>query len=108
MFARVVTFAGGDPTRIEEVIAAVRDRLTPETTQALDDARGFWMLVDRNKARILGISIFEDREALRRGSEALDKLPPPAPEAGGQPISIDVYEIPVSYEASSKRPAGTS
>lgn len=107
MFARVVTFAGGDPTRIEEVIAAVRDRLTPETTRALDDARGFWMLVDRNKGRILGISIFEDREALRRGSEALDKLPPPAPEAGGRPISIDVYEIPVSYEALSRKSAGT-
>ena len=67
MFARVVTFEGGAPTRVEEVVAAVRDRLTPETTSALADAKGFWMLVDRNKGRILGISIFEDREALRRG-----------------------------------------
>ena len=107
MFARVVTFAGGDPSRVEEVIAAVRDRLTPETTQALDEAEGFWMLVDRNKGRILGISIFPDREALRRGSEALDKLPPPAPEAGGRPISVDVYEIPVSYARSEQRRAAT-
>lgn len=98
MFARVVTFAGGDPTRVEEVIAAVRDRFDPEPPAALEAAKGFWMLVDRQKARILGISIFEDREALRRGSEALDRLPPPAPEAGGRPVSIDVYEIPVSYE----------
>jgi hypothetical protein len=108
MFARVVTFAGGDPTRVEEVVAAVRDRLTPETTMALDEAEGFWMLVDRNKGRILGISIFEDREALRRGSEALDKLPPPAPEAGGRPISVDVYEIPVSYVRSEQKRAATS
>ena len=86
MFARVVTFAGGDPTRVEEVIAAVRDRLTPETTKALDEAKGFWML---------------------RGSEALDKLPPPAPEAGGRPIAIDVYEIPVSYERPDKSSAAT-
>jgi hypothetical protein len=107
MFARVVTFAGGDPSRVDEVIAAVRDRLTPETTNALDEAKGFWMLVDRNKGRILGISIFEDRETLRRGSEALDKLPPPAPEAGGRPISVDVYEIPVSYEGSDKTSAAT-
>jgi hypothetical protein len=108
MFARVVTFAGGDPTRVEEVIAAVRDRLTPgAATAALDEAEGFWMLVDRNKGRILGISIFEDRDALRRGSEALDKLPPPAPEAGGRPISVDVYEIPVSYVRSEQTTAAT-
>lgn len=98
MFARVVTFAGGDPTRIEEVISAVRDRFTPERPAALEDAEGFWMLVDRKKGRILGISLFEDRDSLRRGSEKLDRLPPPAPEAGGQPVSVDVYEIPVSYE----------
>ena len=95
MFARVVTFAGGDPTRIDEVIAAVRDRLRPEPPAALEESMGFWMLVDRQKARILGITFFEDRDALRRGSEALDKLGAPAPEAGGQPVSIDVYEVPI-------------
>lgn len=98
MFARVVTFAGGDPTRVDEVISAVRDRFTPERPTALEDAKGFWMLVDRNKGRILGISLFEDRDSLRRGSEKLERLPPPAPEAGGLPVSVDVYEIPVSYE----------
>ena len=100
MFARVVTFAGGDPTRIEEVIAAVRDRFASERPDAIEDAKSFWMLVDRTKGQILGISLFEDRESLRRGSEKLDKLPPPAPEAGGRPVSVDVYEIPVSHERS--------
>lgn len=98
MFARVVTFAGGDPTRVDEVIAAVRDRFSPEATPALDDAKSFWMLVDRKRAQILGITLFEDREKLRRGTEALDKLPEPAPEAGGRRISVDVYEVAVSYE----------
>ena len=98
MFARVVTFAGGDPTRVDEVIAAVRDRFKPEPPRELEDAKGFWMLVDRQKGQILGISMFEDREALRRGTEALNRWPAPAPEAGGRPVSIDVYEIPVSFE----------
>jgi hypothetical protein len=98
MFARVVTFAGGDPSRIEEVIAAVRDRFNPEPPAALQEAKGFWMLVDRRKGQILGISMFDDRDALARGSAELDKLGAPAPEAGGRPVSIDVYEIPVSYE----------
>jgi hypothetical protein len=106
MFARVVTFAGGDPTRVDEIIAAVRDRFQPEAPSALDESKGFWMLVDRQKGRILGISMFEDRDALRRGSEALDQLGAPAPEAGGRPVAIDVYEIPVSYEPSApKSPA---
>lgn len=98
MFARVVTFAGGDPTRIEEVIADVRARFDPNPPPELGEAKSFWMLVDRKKARVLGISVFEDREKLRRGMAALDKLPEPAPEAGGRRVSVDVYEIPVSFE----------
>ena len=97
MFARVVTFAGGDPTRVDEVIAAVRDRVD-SGAPALADSRSFWMLVDRQKAAMLGISLFDDKETLRRGSKALEQLPHPAPEAGGQIVSIDVYEIPVIYE----------
>jgi hypothetical protein len=97
MFARVVTFAGGDPTRVDEVIAAVRDRVE-EGAPALADASSFWMLVDRKKARMLGVSLFDDRETLRRGSKALEGLGHPAPEAGGEIVSIDVFEIPVVYE----------
>jgi hypothetical protein len=98
MLARVVTFEGGDPTRVEEVISAVRDRMSGEQPTGLEHARGFWMFVDRKRAHIFGISIFEDSESLRRGSELLDQLGHPAPEAGGRPVSVEVYEIPVSYE----------
>jgi hypothetical protein len=104
MFARVVTFAGGDPTRVEEVIAAVRDRFTSgegepvsETAAALEEAESFMMLVDRGRAHILGITLFEDRDKLRRGMAALDKLPEPAPEAGGRRVRVDVYEVPIHF-----------
>jgi hypothetical protein len=98
MFARVVTFAGGDPTRVDEVIAAIRDRFTPDPPAELGDAKGFWMFVDRKRAHILGVTLFEDLDQLRRGTKALDKLPEPAPEAGGRRVRIDTYEIPVSWE----------
>ena len=105
MFARVVTFAGGDPTRVEEVIAAVRDRFSPdadepvsETAAALEEAKSFMMLVDRKRAHILGITLYEDRETLRRGMAALDKLPEPAPEAGGRRVRVDVYEVPIQFQ----------
>jgi hypothetical protein len=98
MFARVVTFAGGDPTRVEEIIAAIRDRFTFGPPDALRDATAFWMLVDRRRAQILGVTFFEDGDALERGMKALDELPEPAPEAGGRRISVDAYEIPVSWE----------
>ena len=105
MFARVVTFAGGDPTRVEEVIAAVRDRFasdtaepTSDTAAALEEAKSFMMLVDRKRAHILGISLFEDRDTLRRGMDALDKLPEPAPEAGGRRVRVDVYEVPITFQ----------
>jgi hypothetical protein len=105
MMARVVTFAGGDPTRVEEIVAAVRDRLSGDEPTGLEFARSFWMLVDRKRAQILGISIFDDRESLRRGSELLERLGHPAPDAGGRPVSIDVYEIAVSHEREPVAPA---
>ena len=105
MFARVVTFAGGDPTRVEEVIAAVRARFitngekpASETAAALEEADSFMMLVDRNRAHILGITLFEDRDKLRRGMAALDKLPEPAPDAGGKRVRVDVYEVPIHFK----------
>jgi hypothetical protein len=105
MFARVVTFAGGDPTRVEEIIAAVRDRFSSSgeepvsaTAAALEEAESFMMLVDRGRAHVLGITLFEDRDKLRRGMAALDKLPEPAPEAGGRRVRVDVYEVPIHYK----------
>jgi hypothetical protein len=61
MFARVVAFGGGDPTRVDEIIAAIRDRFTSGPPDALRDATAFWMLVDRKRAQILGVTFFEDR-----------------------------------------------
>jgi hypothetical protein len=98
MHARVVTLVGGDPTRVDEIVAAVRDRFTAGAPEGLDEMRGFWMLVDRQRAQILGVSLFDDRASLQRASKVLDELPHPAPDAGGRPASIDVYEIPVHYE----------
>ena len=104
MYARVVTLAGGDPTRVDEIVAAVRDRFASGAPEGLDEMRSFWMLVDRERAQILGVSLFDDRAALQRGSKVLDGLPHPAPDAGGRPVSVDVYEIPVHYERADRRP----
>jgi hypothetical protein len=108
MYARVVTLTGGDPTRVEEVVSAVRDRFASGAPEGLEgDMRSFWMLVDRERAQILGVSLFDDRGALRRGSEVLDRMMHPAPEAGGSPVSVEVYEIPVHYErAATEVPVG--
>ena len=98
MYARVVTMAGGDPTRVDEIVASVRDRFASGAPEGLDEMRTFLMLVDHERAQVLGVSLFDDRAALRRSSKVLDKLPHPAPDAGGRPVSVDVYEIPVYYE----------
>jgi hypothetical protein len=98
MFARVVTFAGGDPTRIDEVIATIRDRFAPDAPDAVAEAEAFYMLVDRKRAHILGVTLFEDRDKLRRGMKRLDDLPEPAPEAGGRRVAVEAYEVPVSWE----------
>jgi hypothetical protein len=101
MYARVVTLAGGDPTRVDEIVGAVRDRFAAGAPEGLDEMQSFMMLVDHERAQILGVSLFEDRGALRRSSKVLDMLPHPAPDAGGRPVSVDVYEIPVHFERAS-------
>ena len=108
MYARVVTLAGGDLTRVDEIVASVRDRFVSGPPDGLDEMRTFWMLVDRDRAQILGVSTFDDRAALRRCSKVLDGLPHPAPDAGGRPVSIDVYEIPISYERERVVSSGTA
>ena len=111
MHARVVTLVGGDPTRVDEIVAATRDRFTSGAPEGLDEMRGFWMLVDRQRAQILGVSLFDDRAALQRASKVLEQMPHPAPDAGGRPASIDVYEIPIATNGpppDSGSPAGAA
>jgi hypothetical protein len=89
MFARVATFQG-DPADVEQAVARVREDVAAGPPAGLEGAT-FLMLVDRESGRSMGIMLFEDEEAMRRGDEALNAM---NPEASGRRTSVAFYEVP--------------
>ena len=50
------------------------------------------MLVDREAAKGIGLTVFENEEDLRRGDQALNAMSP-AVEAGRSRSSVEIYEV---------------
>jgi hypothetical protein len=91
MYARVATFQGGDPARIDDSIDAVRSRVVSDTApDALRSAK-MLMLIDRASGKGYGITLYESEDAMHRGDEALNALP----GAGGTRRSVEFFEVPV-------------
>jgi hypothetical protein len=91
MFARVATFEGGDPSKIDEMVAQMKEEGgAPEGVPAT----GFLFLADRGSGKTLGIALFDTEEDLRKGSEALDAMSPPDAGAIGRRVSVETYEVP--------------
>ena len=91
MFARVATFEGGDPSKIDEMVEQMEgEGGAPEGVPAT----GFLFLADRGSGKTLGIALFDTEEDLRKGSEALDAMSPPVAGAIGRRVSVETYEVP--------------
>lgn len=97
MYARVVTWEGGDAEAMRssaEEIAARAASGPPEGVPAV----GFTLLIDPANGRALGISLFETEEDRRQGDETLKAMSPPG--AGmGERASIGFYEISLDLRA---------
>lgn len=99
MFARIAKFEGGDPARLDDAIQGVRAMMEGERPPGLEGARESWMLVDRTAGKGLGITLFDDEDALRRGDEALNAMTPPtAADLGGSRTSVEIYEVAIRKE----------
>ena len=91
MYARVATFES-DPARIDDAIRMVRDEVqSGDTPPGLEGAK-MLMLIDRESGKGLGVTLFENEEAMRRGDEALNAMSPGASE---RRMSVEFFEVPV-------------
>jgi hypothetical protein len=90
MFARVATFQT-DQSRVDDVIAMVRQEIAGETPEGLKGAK-MLMLLDRKSGKSVGITLFESEEAMRRGDEALNAMNPGQTE---RRTAVEYYEVPV-------------
>ena len=91
MFARVATFEG-DPANIDMAISQVRGEV--ESGQAPPGLEGakMLMLVNRDSGKGVGITLFESKEAMQRGDEALNAM---NPGSGERRTSLEFFEVPV-------------
>jgi hypothetical protein len=91
VYARVASFEG-DPANVDEAISRVRgDVQSGNAPPGLEGAK-MLMLVNRETGKGLGVTLFEDEEAMRRGDDALNAM---SPGAGGRRTSVEFYEVPV-------------
>lgn len=94
MYARVATFES-DPSKVEDAIAMVRETVEGQAPPGLEGAK-MLMLVDRASGKGVGITLFEDEEAMRRGDKALDAMNPGSSE---RRVSVEFFEVPVQTVA---------
>ena len=95
MYARSTTIQG-DPTRIDTLIAFVRDEVMPMIT-AIDGNVGLSMLVDRESGRCIATSSWESEEARSASFGALAEARARGGEILGGDVQTDDWEIAVMH-----------
>ena len=79
MFARVATFEGGTAESIDAQLAVMNASLEGPPPEGLEATREVLWLVDRERGKWIGITIFDTEEDLRRGDQALNAMSPDGP-----------------------------
>ena len=95
MHARIAAFESGDISRYDELVQLVRDRMG--AGREIPDALGMYMLVDRTAGKTLGISIFENEDAIRAAEPLFDRMGDEIPEElRGRRVSVDKFEVAIA------------
>ena len=91
MYARIATFQG-DPANVDEAISRVRGEVESGNPPPGLEGAKMLMLINRETGKGLGVTLFDDEDAMRRGDEALNAMDP---GAGGGRTGVEFYEVPV-------------
>jgi hypothetical protein len=95
MYGRLVEVDGVDPSRREDVLAIIRERIIPGMKE-LDGFAGFISLMDDGTRRARNVLLWETREAAdeaeRQFGPRRDEI---VREFGGAVVSTDLYEAPI-------------
>lgn len=91
MYARSTTFHG-DPHRIDEALAYLRDRAMP-ALMGMDGFVGISMLADRGSGRAIITSSFEDLAALHRSASEMRGIRARTADILQSPQSLEEWQI---------------
>jgi hypothetical protein len=90
MWARVARF-DGDPADVAARLQRLRSAFDAGSfPPELADAK-FLLLVDRESGGMLGVTLFDSEEAMRKGDEVMNA----GPGNAGSRASVEFYEVPL-------------
>jgi heme-degrading monooxygenase HmoA len=90
--ARVSMFEGS-PENIDEMLRQVRVQVVPQAKQQ-EGFKGMIALGDRQSGKTMGITFWENEEAMRASEEAANRLRSESAEASGQEqAGVERYEV---------------
>jgi hypothetical protein len=101
VYARIATFEGQDPGRLDEAIEANRRQIEAgleSPPEGLEGVKEVWMLVNRETGGTADFALFETEEGLRKGDEALNAMSPA--DAEGRRTSVGLWEVAFRVERS--------
>jgi hypothetical protein len=100
--ARVSTLEGS-PDQVDESVSKVRAETLPQLRDIQGNV-GVIALADRRSGRVMGITLWESPDALRKSEQQADRLREQAAESGGQRIAdVDRYEVELAQQLSGVR-----
>jgi len=107
MYARVAAFQIRDMGQIDGLITTIQDRI--RSGEELPGAKRFLMLIDREAGTSLGITFFENEEAIRAAEPTFERMGDEIPEdVRGRRTSVEIYEVAIDDIADGARAARVS
>ncbi|MEX0850761.1 MAG: hypothetical protein WD015_04580 [Gaiellaceae bacterium] len=107
MYARVAAFQNRDMGQIDGLITTIQDRI--RAGEELPGAKRFLMLIDREAGTSLGITFFENEEAIRAAEPTFERMGDEIPEGvRGRRTSVEIYEVAIDDIADGARAARVS
>jgi hypothetical protein len=95
MYGRLIEVEGVDPSKRDEILGIIRERIIPGLKE-IDGFAGFISLIDEENRRARSVVLWETKEG---ADEAERKFGPKREEivrgAGGTVRSADLYEAPI-------------
>jgi heme-degrading monooxygenase HmoA len=82
-----------DPQLIDEMLRQVQDQVVPQA-RLIDGFKGMIALGDRQSGKTMGITFWENEDAMRASEEAANRLRSESAEAGGHAeAGVERYEV---------------
>jgi hypothetical protein len=91
MYARVVTWEGGDADAIRKSAEEINSRSDSGPPEGVPSS-GFTLLIDPDNGRAIAVGLFETEEDYKKGDETLNSMSPPD-DGMGRRASVDKYEV---------------